>query len=77
MVAMGLPDVRKFPFLEPPPPEAIENSVLVLKEQDAMAEDESLTLIGKMLSNLPGKTLASFSNYFIFKPVTFLTTIFL
>ena len=54
MVSMGLPDVRKFPFLEPPPAEAIENSVLVLKEQDAMADDESLTLIGKMLSNLPG-----------------------
>ena len=55
MVSMGLPDVRKFPFLEAPPPESIENSILVLKEQDAMAEDESLTLIGKVLANLPGK----------------------
>lgn len=33
MVAMGLPDARKFPFIEPPPPESIENSVLSLKEQ--------------------------------------------
>jgi len=55
MVSMGLPDVRKFPFLEAPPPEAIENSIMVLKEQDAMADDESLTSIGNMLSNLPGK----------------------
>lgn len=29
MVSMGLPDVRKFPFVEAPPPEAIENAVLV------------------------------------------------
>jgi HrpA-like RNA helicase len=33
MVAMGLPDARKFPFIEPPPPESIENSILSLKEQ--------------------------------------------
>jgi hypothetical protein len=26
-----------------------------LKEQGALADDESLTLIGKVLSNLPGK----------------------
>ena len=60
MVAMGLPDVRKFPFLEAPPPESIENSVLVLKEQDALADDESLTLIGKMLSNLPGEPTSKY-----------------
>jgi HrpA-like RNA helicase len=32
MVSMGLPDVRKFPFVEAPPPEAIENAVLVLRQ---------------------------------------------
>jgi HrpA-like RNA helicase len=32
MVAMGLPDPRKFPFIEPPPAESIENSILSLKE---------------------------------------------
>lgn len=32
MVAMGLPDARKFPFIEPPPPERIENSIISLKE---------------------------------------------
>ena len=53
MISMGLPDVRKFPFLEPPPVEAIEESVLVLKNQNALNDDESLTPIGSMLANLP------------------------
>ena len=29
MTSMGLPDVRKFPFIEPPPVESIEESILV------------------------------------------------
>ena len=53
MVSMGLPDARKFPFIEPPAPESLENSISSLKEQGAMSEDESLTVTGKMLSNLP------------------------
>ena len=40
MVSMGLPDVRKFPFIEPPPIESLEESVLVLKAQDALNPDE-------------------------------------
>lgn len=32
MIAMGLPDARKFPFIESPPPQSIENSILSLKE---------------------------------------------
>ena len=50
---MGLPDARKFPFIEPPPPESIENSILVLKEQGALHENESLTVVGRTLANLP------------------------
>ncbi|TRY63932.1 hypothetical protein TCAL_10894 [Tigriopus californicus] len=53
MIAMGLPDARKFPFIEPPPVESVENSILMLKEQGALNEDESLTVSGRMLSNLP------------------------
>ena len=53
MVSMGLPDVRKFPFIEPPPMESLEESVMVLKAQNALNEDESLTTIGQMLANLP------------------------
>lgn len=32
MIAMGLPDARKFPFIEPPPANSIENSILSLKD---------------------------------------------
>ena len=53
MVSMGLPDARKFPFIEPPTPESLENSIASLKEQGAMEEDETLSVTGKMLSNLP------------------------
>ena len=53
MIAMGLPDARKFPFIESPPPESLENSIMVLKEQGALTADERLTTMGKMLSNLP------------------------
>ena len=53
LVAMGLPDARKFPFLESPSPESLENSIMVLKEVGAMNVDESLTVTGEMLANLP------------------------
>lgn len=33
MVSMGLPDARKFPFVEAPPAESIEQSITTLKEQ--------------------------------------------
>jgi len=33
MVAMGLPDARRFPFIEAPPAESIEQSITTLKEQ--------------------------------------------
>jgi len=32
MIAMGLPDARKFPFIEPPPVDSIENAILSLKD---------------------------------------------
>jgi len=32
MIAMGLPDARKFPFIEPPPANSIENAILSLKD---------------------------------------------
>ena len=53
MVAMGLNDARKFPFVEPPNKESLENAVLSLKEVGAMNPDESLTVTGRMLSKLP------------------------
>ncbi|XP_046400213.1 probable ATP-dependent RNA helicase DHX34 [Ischnura elegans] len=74
MVSMGLPDARKFPFLEPPPAESIENSILTLKEQGALTSNEKLTTIGKVLSELPvdiaiGKMLIMGSLFHHVEPV--------
>ncbi|XP_071450187.1 probable ATP-dependent RNA helicase DHX34 [Hetaerina americana] len=74
MVSMGLPDARKFPFLEPPPAESIENSILTLKEQGALTSNEKLTTIGKVLSEFPvdiaiGKMLIMGSLFHQVEPV--------
>ncbi|XP_034943062.1 probable ATP-dependent RNA helicase DHX34 [Chelonus insularis] len=74
MMAMGLPDARKFPFIEPPPSESIENSILSLKEHGALTENEKLTCIGKTLSKLPvditiGKMLIMGSIFHQVEPV--------
>ncbi|KAF4533012.1 hypothetical protein B566_EDAN000703 [Ephemera danica] len=53
MVAMGLPDARRFPFIEAPPAESIETSISTLKELGALTEDEKMTPMGRMLSCLP------------------------
>lgn len=33
MISIGIPDCRKFPFIEPPSPESLETSMARLKEQ--------------------------------------------
>ena len=53
MVSMGLNDARKFPFIEPPNAESLENAIVGLREVNAMNADESLTVTGQMLSKLP------------------------
>ncbi|XP_027848814.2 probable ATP-dependent RNA helicase DHX34 [Aphis gossypii] len=53
MVAMGLPNARLFPFIEPPQSENIENAIESLKQHGALTKEERLTPIGKMLSQLP------------------------
>lgn len=53
MTSLGMNDVRKFPFLEAPPPESIENALLELKQHGAISSNEKMTLLGKALSNLP------------------------
>ncbi|KAK2587022.1 hypothetical protein KPH14_010983 [Odynerus spinipes] len=74
MIAMGLPDARKFPFIEPPPPKSIENSILSLKEHGALTNDEKLTCIGQTLARLPvdigiGKMLIMGSIFHQVEPV--------
>ncbi len=53
MVAMGLKNVRKFPFIEPPDEQSIEHSLLFLIEQNALDDREELTPMGRMLADLP------------------------
>lgn len=53
MISMGLPNARLFPFIEPPAMESIENSILSLKQLEALTSDEKLTPLGKTLSRIP------------------------
>ncbi|XP_022219514.2 probable ATP-dependent RNA helicase DHX34 isoform X2 [Drosophila obscura] len=53
MVSMGLPDVRAFPFIEPPESERIEQTILALKQHGAISIEEKITPLGRSLSNLP------------------------
>jgi len=74
MISMGLKNVRKFPFIEPPSTQSIEHSILYLIEQNALTESEELTSMGKMLAELPvdiqiGKMLIMASIFHITEPV--------
>lgn len=53
MISLGIPNVRKFPFIEPPSSETIEESIRSLKDHAAITDSETLTSTGRMLSNLP------------------------
>ena len=53
MINLGLSDVRKFPFIEEPNKQDLENCILSLKQQRALTDDENITEIGKTLTNLP------------------------
>ncbi|CRK97635.1 CLUMA_CG011020, isoform A [Clunio marinus] len=53
MISMGLPNARLFPFIEPPAMESIENSILALKNLEALTMSEKLTPLGKTLARIP------------------------
>ncbi|KPJ03134.1 putative ATP-dependent RNA helicase DHX34 [Papilio xuthus] len=53
MSSLGVNDVRRFPFLDKPPEDAIENALLELKQHAALSSNEKLTSLGKALANLP------------------------
>ncbi|XP_011163532.1 probable ATP-dependent RNA helicase DHX34 [Solenopsis invicta] len=74
MIAMGLPDARKFPFIESPPANSIENAILSLKDHGALTDNEKITCIGKTLARLPvditiGKMLIMGSIFHQVEPV--------
>lgn len=53
MISMGLPNARLFPFLESPPADRMESSILALKQCCAITAEEKITELGKALSKLP------------------------
>ncbi|KAL7030559.1 hypothetical protein ACKWTF_006707 [Chironomus riparius] len=55
MISMGLPNARLFPFIEPPSIDSIENSILALKQLEALTSDEKLTSLGRALSKIPAE----------------------
>lgn len=74
MISMGLPNIRLFPFIEAPAPESLENALFSLKSHAALSEDEKMTTIGKLLSQLPmdvslGKMLIMGSLFHQVEPV--------
>lgn len=74
MVAMGLKNVRKFPFIEPPSEESIDHSLVYLIEQSALDDKEELTAMGRLLAELPvdvqiGKMLIMASIFHVVEPI--------
>ncbi|KAG8195923.1 hypothetical protein JTE90_001157 [Oedothorax gibbosus] len=74
LLSMGLPNARKFPFLEPPQLSSIEEALLNLKTQGALSEEEELTPMGQMLSKLPvdvtiGKMLIHGCVFSVIEPI--------
>ena len=53
MISMGLNDVRKFPFIEPPNTMVIENTIKYLINYGTLDENENITYLGRILSKLP------------------------
>ncbi|XP_023240234.1 probable ATP-dependent RNA helicase DHX34 [Centruroides sculpturatus] len=80
MISIGLPDARKFPFLEAPSNSSIEISLQNLKNEGALTDDETLTVMGQMLSRLPvdvtiGKMLILGSVFHLVDPVMTLAAV--
>lgn len=53
MESLGLGHVEDFPFLEPPPPRAVEGGYALLRELGALEPGGGLTEVGRRLARLP------------------------
>ena len=53
MKALGLPDIREFPFIDPPSGKAVADGLTVLRELHALDERGDLTPVGQTLSRFP------------------------
>ncbi|MEO8707882.1 MAG: ATP-dependent RNA helicase HrpA, partial [Lacisediminihabitans sp.] len=53
MISLGLGDIQNFPFLQPPDSRGIKDGLDLLKELGAVTKDDTITRVGKQLSQLP------------------------
>lgn len=53
MISMGLTDVRRFPFIEPPDLSCLEHNLHCLIDCGALDSSEQITVLGTILSKLP------------------------
>ncbi len=53
MKALGLGDLERFPFVEPPDRRSVRDGMALLGELNALAADGDLTAIGRQLAQLP------------------------
>ncbi|MCL4128290.1 UNVERIFIED_CONTAM: hypothetical protein GTU68_060897, partial [Idotea baltica] len=53
MISMGLPNIKLFPFIEPPTSDSLDMSLASLMSHSALSPDQDLTSIGSLLSQLP------------------------
>ncbi|QCQ20734.1 hypothetical protein [Desulfoglaeba alkanexedens] len=53
MLAMNLGDVRDFPFLDPPAPQAVKDGFAVLRELGAIDDRDRLTPMGRLMARFP------------------------
>ncbi len=53
MKSLGLPDIREFPFIDPPSGKAVADGLAMLRELGALDPQGRLTAIGQKLSQVP------------------------
>jgi ATP-dependent helicase HrpA len=53
MASLGLGDIARFPFVEPPDRRQVSSGVQLLEELGALADDARLTRLGRRLARLP------------------------
>jgi ATP-dependent helicase HrpA len=53
MKALGLGDLDKFPFVEPPDRRSIRDGMALLHELGALSSDDALTSVGRQVAQLP------------------------
>ena len=53
LASMGLGDVKRFPFIDPPSPQAIKDGIRTLRETGAFSGRNRLTPTGRLMARIP------------------------